>query len=224
MSEYEGKENLDIMSLAINYNNTIFEWIMNKENLDNKLMLEFGAGKGEFANRFVKLNKNILAIEIDQSMHQFLKCSVAQKIEDFDKKYDFIYSINVLEHIENDVDIINKFYKYLLPGGIVKIFVPARMEIYSSMDKKVGHFRRYDIYELRKKFEDAGFIIDYCKYFDFIGYFVSLLYKYINNSGDISEKGLKMYDNYIFPISYMIDKITNGSVIGKNLILRGIKK
>ena len=35
---------------------------------------------------------------------------------------------------------------------------------------------------------------------------------------------LKIYDTYIFPISRAIDSLTFGKIIGKNLVLRAVKK
>lgn len=220
MKIYEGKENLDIMTLAVNYNNTIFNWIVDNEDLKNKDILDFGSGKGEFSNRF---GKGIHAVEIDTTMHKYLNCPSADSIEKFDKKFDFIYSSNVLEHIENDKGTIEDFYNSIASGGVVKILVPARMEIYSHMDELVGHYRRYSKEELMDKFRQVGFTVQYCRYFDFIGYFATLVYKVVDNSGDISSDSLELYDKYIFPISKFIDRITFGSIIGKNIILKAVK-
>jgi len=220
MKIYEGKENLDIMSLAVNYNNTIFNWIIDNEDLKNKDILDFGSGKGEFCNRF---DDSIHAVEIDMTMHVYLYCPSKNTIGNFDKKFDFIYSSNVLEHIENDMGTIEDFYNYLNPGGVVKILVPSRMELYSKMDEMVGHYRRYDRQDLVNKFIQAGFKVEYCRYFDFIGYFATLIYKTVDNSGDISSDSLELYDKYIFPLSKFIDKVTFGSIIGKNIILKAVK-
>ena len=108
--------------------------------------------------------------------------------------------------------------------GIVKILVPAKMELYSEMDRKVGHFRRYEKNELINLIKEANLELVECRYFDIIGYFASLLYKYIDNSGDIKPKSLKIYDKLIFPISTFIDKITFGKLIGKNLMIKKKKK
>ena len=69
----------------------------------------------------------------------------------------------------------------------------------------------------------AGFKITRCAYFDFLGYFATFAYKYIDNSGVINENSIKIYDKAIFPVSNFIDKLTFGNVIGKNLILEASK-
>lgn len=221
MSEYEGKENLDIMSLACNYNNDIYSWITKDVIHHDDLVLDFGSRKGEFCNRF---KKQIYAVEIDKTMHSYLKCPVKQNIKDFNQKFDLIYSSNVLEHIENDTQSINELYEHLNIGGTIKILVPAQRELYSEMDKAVGHHRRYTKEELVKKFRDAGFQIEYCKYFDSVGYVAALVHKITSNKATISQKSLAFYDRFVFPISKMIDKITLGKIIGKNIVLKAVKQ
>lgn len=220
MSEYEGKENLDIMSLALNYNSAIYRWILEDESLKGKRVLDFGSGKGEFCNRF---EEGVYAVELDTTMHTHLECPSKQSIKEFDKKFDLIYSSNVLEHIENDSETIEELYNSLKSGGHIKVLVPAQMELYSEMDRAVGHYRRYRKKELIDKFEKVGFHVEYCKYFDFLGYFAALTYKLISNKAEISSSSLVTYDRYVFPISSFIDRITFGKIIGKNILLKAVK-
>ncbi len=218
-SAYIGKDNLDIMSLAINYNNSIFQWLQSSLK-NSKRTLDFGAGKGEFCNR---IKGGIYAVELDFSMHESIVCETKRNIDEFDGVFDLIYSLNVLEHIENDFEILEKFYHKLNEGAYIKILVPAKMELFTKMDENVGHIRRYEKRELVEKIQKAGFKIKDCRYFDFIGYFATLVYKYIDNSGIVKESSLKTYDKYIFPISKFIDRLTFGRIVGKNLMLEAIK-
>ena len=216
--KYMGRDNLDIMHEAKLYNDYIFKWIQT----DGKV-LDFGAGNGEFCNRFGL--GNIIAIEVDDILKETIKCPVYTSINDLKyNDFDLIYSLNVLEHIENDSDIVDDLKSLLKKGGIVKILVPARQEIYSSMDKKVGHFRRYERKALINMFENNGFKVVSCDYFDFLGYFIALLYKLVNNEGTISHSSIILYDKVVFPLSILFDKITFGKIIGKNLMLTAIKK
>jgi len=133
--------------------------------------------------------------------------------------FELVYSVNVLEHIEDESIVLKEIReKIQAVNGRVKIFVPARQELYSSMDEKVGHYRRYSRRQLIDLFEENGFVVTSCRYFDFIGYFASLVYKFIASSGDISAGGLVTYDRYIFPVSRLLDRLFQ-RVIGKNLIL-----
>ena len=55
--------------------------------------------------------------------------------------------------------------------------MPAFRILYISMDRKVGHYRRYRISGLTKLLRSAGFRIERSVYTDFIGFFVALLFK-----------------------------------------------
>ena len=132
---------------------------------------------------------------------------------------DVIYTVNVLEHIEDDRAILRTLYSKLKSGGKLFIYVPAFQLLYSAMDKKVGHYRRYGRAELKSKVKDAGFRITDSRYADSLGFLASLVYKWQgNDSGDINRGALKAYDRFVFPLSRTIDVLTS-SFVGKNLSL-----
>jgi SAM-dependent methyltransferase len=223
--QYEGHEQLSIMSYATLYNKTLFKWINHECDSECKI-LDFGAGIGEFSNRFENQNR-INVIELDDAQLLMNKTenrfSTIESLED--REFDLIYSSNVLEHIENDQEIVRQLNKHLKVGGEFRIFVPAKMILYSSMDRAVGHHRRYEKEELIALFSSLDLEVYDCRYFDFLGYFVALLYKFIGSKeGDISKKSILIYDRVVFPISHFIDKITFGKIIGKNLMLKARKR
>ena len=227
---FTGKDNLELMKLAVNYNTCIFNFL--KKDLPNDInILDFGAGGGEFSNRFYKEFKdksNIFALEIDEELRKKILCPSYENLSDIkDNSMDFIYSSNVLEHIEDDSAIVRELRKKLKENAFIKILVPAKQVLYSKMDELVGHHRRYEREELYNLFLNSGFKVKYCKYFDFAGFFLAYLYKLLNknsnNKGDIDKKSLLIYDRYIFPLSRFFDKISFGNLIGKNLILLAYK-
>ena len=90
------------------------------------------------------------------------------------------------------------------------------------MDKKVGHYRRYSIKEIKKKVEKSNFKVVYCHYLDSLGFFATFLMKilgYNEEKGIGSPKSLKFYDKYVVPFSFFLDKIVLRKFFGKNLIL-----
>jgi 2-polyprenyl-3-methyl-5-hydroxy-6-metoxy-1,4-benzoquinol methylase len=85
-------------------------------------------------------------LEIDNSLRTMLvdrgfKCH--DKPESVTKTYDGIYTSNVLEHIEDDVETLRKIHGMLKPGCNLVIYVPAFMCLYSELDSSIGHYRRY---------------------------------------------------------------------------------
>ncbi|MCR9140628.1 MAG: class I SAM-dependent methyltransferase [bacterium] len=234
--DYTGKENLDAMALAVRYNDTIYRWLRRGLQTDGSI-LEFGAGKGEFCNRFAKRrdvdhpttsdtgeqSPRIQAVELDAAMHSEIICPAVCNIEDVDGRFDLIYAVNVLEHIKDDVATVRDFHRRLNPGGRVKIFVPARRELFSNMDVLVGHERRYHPAGLRELFRENGFRVLDCRYFDCLGYFATLLYKWTGGAGEVSPASIRIYDSLIFPLSRLADILTGGRIIGKNLVFEAVR-
>jgi hypothetical protein len=91
--------------------------------------------------------------------------------------------------------------------------------LFSSMDRKVGHFRRYTRRLLCVRLREAGFDIHQASYADSLGFIASLLYKWFGNDrGDLNPVALRNYDRFVFPVSRALDLLTNG-FIGKNLVV-----
>ena len=137
-------------------------------------------------------------------------------------QFDLIYSLNVLEHIENDCEILAQFREKLSDNGKIFLYVPSLQFLFSSMDKKTGHFRRYEKKELINKVKTAGFKIEKVEFCDSIGVLATLLYifkdKLKSNNGDINKNQIKIYD-LIFPLSRLFDLVFFSKFIGKNLLL-----
>ncbi len=132
---------------------------------------------------------------------------------------DYIYALNVLEHIEDDEATLMKIWSKLKPDGVLLVYVPAFQILYSSMDRKVGHFRRYTKRALLEKLRKVGFHVMNARYADSLGFFVSLLFRFLgNNTGSLNCLGLILYDRIIFPISKICDVLFS-SFLGKNIIV-----
>jgi cyclopropane fatty-acyl-phospholipid synthase-like methyltransferase len=84
-------------------------------------------------------------------------------------KYDFAYSIDVLEHIEDDILALRNIYNALTTGGKFLLHVPLVEEhIFQkikNMPKQEDHVRDgYNVDELLCKLTEAGFQIKLMKY------------------------------------------------------------
>ena len=96
------------------------------------------------------------------------------------------------------------------------------MILWTEMDANVGHYRRYDITELKGKCESAGFKIVKSHYSDCLGFLILLTIKYfkLDSFNTISSrKSLYFYDRFIFPISYILDNMGLKYLFGKNIVL-----
>ena len=65
-------------------------------------------------------------------------------------------ALDVIEHIEDDLDALRTLVDSTQPGGRIIVTVPALPSLWSSWDTKLGHFRRYTRASLRTLGVRAG--------------------------------------------------------------------
>lgn len=222
--EYVGTDNLDIMHLAKNYNRLLVRQVLRLTKPEDRI-LDFGAGTGTFADLLRQDGRNVDCFEIDathQARLRELGFTVISRVEDLGT-YDCIYSFNVLEHIPDDAEALRTMHRCLQPNGVLALFVPAFQLLFSSMDRKVGHLRRYRRSSLARLVKEAGFEIISSSYADSLGFFASLLYKAVGSRrGDLSPSSILLYDRAIFPVSRRLD-LGLGRLLGKNVMLAAKK-
>jgi len=78
--------------------------------------------------------------------------------------FDTVTCINVLEHTADDAAALRRVHDLLQPGGRVVIFAPAGKSLYGSLDKNIGHERRYEKDELVAKLQQAGFEVEHVSF------------------------------------------------------------
>lgn len=222
--QYTGNDVLEVMSkYAPRRNKTIEDLIRTAFKIDKlsrpKKILEFGAGKGEFIQRFIddqKLQTHVVELDEIYLKKLYIHHMAHQTIEEVQQKMDFIYLIDVLEHLEDDQYYLQQFYQNLNAGGKLLIYVPARMELYSNFDKKIGHFRRYTLSELSTKVTTAGFVIETIKYHELLGYFAAYYNRLFSKNGELNSKAVAIYDRFLVPLTNKIEGIITPP-IGKSL-------
>jgi SAM-dependent methyltransferase len=64
---------------------------------------------------------------------------------------------DVIEHIDDDREFLEKCWDAIEPGGVVYITVPASRGLWSTDDEYAGHYRRYGRKQLRSLLETVGF-------------------------------------------------------------------
>lgn len=139
-----------------------------------KRVLEIGAGIGNLTRYFIPRTRYTVS-DIDINYLDYLRSYCKNKpylevkkvdltrAEDFaslNEKYDTVICLNVLEHIEDDVAALRNIYSVLKSGDKVIVLVPQYEMLYSSLDKALGHIRRYSSKQLTKKLQEAGFEIE----------------------------------------------------------------
>jgi SAM-dependent methyltransferase len=217
---YTGRDNLVAMRAAVRYNAHIAS-LVEAHAPSSGCWLDFGAGEGQFSRLFHERGRLLLAVEADEALARInesagvaTKCSLEAVAEG---SVDYVYSLNVLEHIEQDAAVLGELRRKLRPGGRIFIYVPAFQILYSSMDRLVGHHRRYSRQGLCDVLTSAGFVVRSSRYVDSLGFLASLVYKALpDRGGVVTAAQVANYDRWILPASLWLDKFL-GRWLGKNL-------
>lgn len=86
-----------------------------------------------------------------------------------DQRFDTIICLNVLEHVQDDRRSLEVMHGLLRPGGRLVLLVPALPGLYGTLDKALGHYRRYTPRELGDKYRVAGLALRHIEYFNLAG-------------------------------------------------------
>lgn len=223
---YTGALSLEVMGEARNYNRFLESELVRF--IDGApRALDFGAGIGEFAQRLATRRIQVDCVELDQRQRAHLQTLGHEAFATLDETpavYHRIYTLNTLEHIEDDAAALRGLRDKLAPGGRLFIYVPAFLVLYTEHDRLIGHFRRYHRGELRRKLEQTGFRVERLEYVDSAGFFAWMLLKWLpGDKTSINPSMVKLYDRAFFPASRLGD-LALKRLLGKNLLAVAARK
>jgi 2-polyprenyl-3-methyl-5-hydroxy-6-metoxy-1,4-benzoquinol methylase len=198
-----------------------------------KNVLEVGAGLGLITKNLLQRGRFVSALEPDSQLFKQLDVNLHhQNLKKFNstlaawnneerpgQMFDTILYVNVLEHIDNDVEELQNAAKFCTANGRIVVFVPSNPALYGTMDWMSAHFRRYRKKELEKVAMSAGLKIHSCEYFDAVGkvpYF--LMYRLLRKT-TLGSSSVGIYDKLIVPLSAKVPHFLTQKLGGKNLVL-----
>ncbi len=91
--------------------------------------------------------------------------------------FDAVIALDLLEHVENDAEILREIERVVRPGGLVLLSVPAFRFLWSRHDEALHHVRRYRAAEIGARMRDAGFRILKISYAMFLLFLPIALYR-----------------------------------------------
>ncbi|MCX7729371.1 MAG: methyltransferase domain-containing protein, partial [Bacteroidia bacterium] len=139
----------------------------------DKKVLEIGCGNGYVLRGLQSLGYQLIGSEIyldglknvQKRLQQVELIQLDALNMPFSNELNAIGAFDVIEHIDNDVRVMQQVYQALKPGGYFFITVPQYQFMWSYLDDYARHKRRYTQKELKKKLEDTGFQIRYSSSF-----------------------------------------------------------
>jgi SAM-dependent methyltransferase len=91
-----------------------------------------------------------------------------------DGSFDLVTALDVIEHLDDDVEGLREIRRVLRPEGRVLLFVPAFMFLWGVQDDVSNHRRRYTLSTLLKTVDAAGFATEWASYAN-ISFFLPVL-------------------------------------------------
>ena len=184
----------------------LFTFLKNK-NTKTLSVLEIGCGSGFNINYFKDNFKEFDGCEFNLDMLEIAKqnnpqSNITQGGLPFDlkidKKYDVIFLLDVLEHIQDDENSLIEIKKLLNPNGILIITVPALQMLWSIHDVANHHFRRYNVKTLKNLCKKSNLTIKYISYFNFLLFPLILVQRFVYKLTKQSSLNETKFKNNIF--------------------------
>lgn len=200
-------------------------------------VIDHGAGTGGLTNALLEAGaRDVVALEPDPQLTEVLQRKfdgrdevqvVCGTLDDYLAQHgpasvDCIVSSNVIEHIEDDVACLRAMFDALRPGGSVGLYVPARQELFGSLDEAVGHYRRYHRGELRHKLAAARFDVRSVRYRNVVGVLPWFITGRVLRRSKVGAGSIRAFDRVVFPVFRRIEDLFP-PLYGLNLVAIGTK-
>lgn len=246
MEKFRSDPQAPTMSDAMKDINGYHEYLWGKvEPLLGRRILEIGVGYGQYTRKMIADGRHVLGCDLDENHIDDLRKSISSDLlellrldlnspaecSDRCLKFcpDTIVLLNVLEHIEKDVDAL-RFLRSISPDGARLILVsPAISCIYNKLDAEAGHYRRYTREIAVDKLKSAGWSMVQNYYFNAIGVLgwmiaglVNRVSRPDNNLNSPSTNWLlRFYDRNLINISKFTDPLIK-NFAGLSLLTIGV--
>jgi SAM-dependent methyltransferase len=160
----------------------------------------------------------LLAENLEQttgSRRYEIVCGRIQSLDNI-QEFDTIIYIDVLEHIENDREELEAAASRLRAGGRIIVLCPAHGWLFSPFDAAIGHYRRYDR-PMLQSIAPTHLRLEKLIYLDSVGLVLSIANRLLLRQSMPTEAQLYFWDQWIVPISRVLDKYLLNS-IGKSIV------
>jgi hypothetical protein len=104
----------------------------------------------------------------------------------------------VLEYIEDQRALLQSLRSALKPGGVLVMLAPQGPALFGSLDRRLGHKRRYRPADARTLLERDGFTVKSLYQINKAGAPPWWLYGKLFGSGNINKPVLKLFDKTVW--------------------------
>lgn len=196
--------------------------------------IEVGAGIGQFSEVLQGCPDELVLIEprsefVERIKRRAIEARVfAGTAKEFSEssevRFDALFSINVLEHIEDHSQELADWKGLLNDGGTVCLLVPAFQILFSPIDRNMGHYRRYSKQGLRALLEEAGYDVKKCAYFNSFGFFLWALKFKILRGQSVGRCNVLFFDRVLIYLAKFMDWLGLNSLCGQSVVAIATKR
>ena len=176
-------------------------------------VLEIGAGIGNFAGRLMSRRLLYVAAETDPlHLHalrnRFLRTpnvevrrldpETAGDFAGLEGRFDTVLCLNILEYMQDPGQVLDRLHGTLKAGGTLVVLVPNVLFLYGSLDRSLGHKRRYRRSQAAALIELHGFQVEKAYSLNKPGVLPWLAYSRLLGSRRISKLVLKLFDKTVW--------------------------
>jgi 2-polyprenyl-3-methyl-5-hydroxy-6-metoxy-1,4-benzoquinol methylase len=215
-------DDLETMSGAVRYQAHVFSLV--RPHLGSQV-LEVGCGIGTMSRQILETSEQLRLVCIEPNVNCVRRAGEELRgheratikmchLEECDRgelgrqRFDTIVCVNVLEHIENDIQALTLFREVVAgTGGRVIIFVPALQAIYGPHDAALGHHRRYSKRSLTAAFAAAGLDVVTVKYTNPIGLLGWMYNLYISGRTEHTSQQVRLFERFVAPWALRLERV-----------------
>jgi glycosyltransferase involved in cell wall biosynthesis len=176
-------------------------------------VLEAGAGIGNISARLMSRRLLYVAGEKDPLYlhalrNRFLRTpnvSVRQldpecpaDFHGFDETFDTVLCVNVLEYVADPAATVMTLRRTLKPGGALIVLVPQGSGLFGSLDRAMGHKRRFQRAEAIRLMQEAGLKVEKLRSLNKISAPSWWLSSRVLGTSHINKVALKLFDKSVW--------------------------
>jgi len=205
-----GHSTLDALSSAPRFNRWMADTILP---YTGRRVLEIGAGMGNMTRHLSPHRKRYVATDVDSDYVDHLRnifrhrpavcvrkldATNAEDFRAFERQMDTVVCLNVLEHIEDDAGALQSIRTLLEPEGRLILLVPNDPKAYGTIDKEIGHYRRYTPAHLRALMTDSGFEVEDILKFNRVSMPAWRFTGQVRKARTLSRVGLRIFNKFVW--------------------------
>jgi len=179
-------------------------------------ILDIGCGTGMMMQSMgshgqtygLEISPDAIRLSKQRGLHRIVRSNAGMGLPFKNAAFDAVTCLDVLEHLDDDRNLIKEVFRVLKPGGHVIITVPAFQIQWSRHDVAVHHKRRYTRSSMLKKVDGLGWQVVREGYYNTALFLPILLLRKVRTL--FSTKMAPPKSDFCIPLPAVLNKLLAG--------------